>query len=160
MKQNLWTVKYRSCWPTFIIRSKVVPHWCDIPNEVHQWLCLQYIGQNQWTLKYRLLWPTTIMRTKFASNWVIISKYDVQPNKQDMKQNYWTYSLKDLHLLWGQLLHHTDSTIKHSSRYKAELLDCKRMVTVTYIYYEINVCSTMIHYIKVWCSSITIPNKI
>ena len=53
--QNHWTMKYRSQWPIFILRS----YWLVIPNnDVYISNSLQDIRQNHWTMKYRSQWPT------------------------------------------------------------------------------------------------------
>ena len=87
--QNHWTMKYRSQWPTFILRSNIVSYWLIIRNyDVHTSNSLWDIRQNQWTMKYRSLWPTFILR----SYWHIIPKCDVHTSNslQDIRQNHWT----------------------------------------------------------------------
>ena len=73
-RQNQWTIKYRSQWPTNILMSNNRLYWHIIPKyDVHPSICLQDIRQNQWTIKY-------------------IPKCDVHISNilQDMWQNHWT----------------------------------------------------------------------
>ena len=59
IKQNHWTMKYRSHWPTFILRSNVGSYWLIIPNNnVNTSNSLQDIRQNHWTVKYRSCWSS------------------------------------------------------------------------------------------------------
>ena len=52
-------MKYRSQWPTFIVRSNVVSYWLIIPKyDVHTSNSLQDIRRNHWTVKYRSCWPS------------------------------------------------------------------------------------------------------
>ena len=68
IRQNQWTIKYRSQWHTFILRSWVRSYWFIIPNnDVHTWNSLQAIRHNHWTMKYRSQWPTFILRSKVGS---------------------------------------------------------------------------------------------
>ena len=47
--QNHWTMKYRSQWPTFILRSNIRSYWFIIPNnDVHTSNSLQDTRQNHW----------------------------------------------------------------------------------------------------------------
>ena len=58
IRQNYWNMKYKSQWPTFILRSNVVSYWLIIPKyDVHTSNSLQDIRQNHWTMKYRSWWP-------------------------------------------------------------------------------------------------------
>ena len=64
MKQNRWTLKYKSLWTTLFKKWLITAsHQFFIPkyDVVHPWNTLQYIKQNHWTLKS--LWPTFIMRS-------------------------------------------------------------------------------------------------
>ena len=85
MKQNQWTMKYRSLYSTFIMRSIFVSYWLHPLN-------IQEIGQNHWTMKYMSCWPTFILHSKVRSHCWIIPKYDVHPSNrlQDIRQNHWT----------------------------------------------------------------------
>ena len=58
-RQNHWTIKYRSQWPTFILRSNLGSYWFIMPMyDVHASNSLQDIRQNHWTMKYRSQWLT------------------------------------------------------------------------------------------------------
>ena len=59
IRQNHWTMKYRSQWPTFILRSHVRSYWLIMPKyHVHTSNSLQDIRQNQWIVKYGSCWPS------------------------------------------------------------------------------------------------------
>ena len=59
IRQNHWTVKYRSQRSTFNLRSNVRSYWTIIPNyHVQTSNSLQDIRQNHWTVKYRSCWPS------------------------------------------------------------------------------------------------------
>ena len=93
IRQNHWTMKYRSQWPTFILRSNVGLYWLKILKcDVHTSNNLQDIRQNHWTMKYRSQWPTFILRSDVRSYWLIIPKYDVHTSNslQDIRQNHST----------------------------------------------------------------------
>ena len=64
IRQNHWTITYRSKRPTFILRSNVGSYKLIILKyEVHTANSLQDIRQNQWTMKYRSQRPTFILRS-------------------------------------------------------------------------------------------------
>ena len=89
IRQNHWTMEYRSQWSIFILRSSFGSYWLIIPNNiVHTSNSLQDIRQNHWTMEYRSQWPTLNVR----SYWFILPKYDVQTSNslQDIRQNHWT----------------------------------------------------------------------
>ena len=93
IRQNHWTIKYRSQWPTFILRSRIKSYWLIIPRyHVNTSNSLQDIRQNHWTMKYRSQWPTFILRSSIKSYWLIISRYHVNTSNslQDIRQNHWT----------------------------------------------------------------------
>ena len=73
VSQNHWAIKYRSLWPTIILRSNVGSYWIKIPKyDVHTSNSLQDIRQNHWTVKYKSCWPTFILRSNIGSYWLII----------------------------------------------------------------------------------------
>ena len=93
IRQNHWTMKYRSHRPTFILRSNVGTCWPIIPkNDVHTSKSLQDIMQNHWTMKYRSQWPSFIFRSNVESYWIIIPNNDVHISNslQDTRQNHWS----------------------------------------------------------------------
>ena len=52
-------MKYRSQWPTFILRSNAGSYWFILPNmDVHTSNSLKDIRENHWTLTYRSCWPS------------------------------------------------------------------------------------------------------
>ena len=90
-------MKYRSRWPTFILRANVRSYWFIIPNnDVHTSNSLQDTRQNHWTIKYRSQWPTFIRRSNLWSYRFIIPKYDVHRSNslQDIRQNHWTVKFR------------------------------------------------------------------
>ena len=74
IRQNHWTMKYRSHRPTFILRSNVGSYWPIIPKYyVLISNSLQDVTQNHWNMKYRSQWPIFILR----SYWLIIPTNNV-----------------------------------------------------------------------------------
>ena len=62
IRQNQWTMKYRSQWHTFILKSYVRSYRPIIPkDDVHTSNSLQDITQNHWTMTYRSQWPTFML---------------------------------------------------------------------------------------------------
>ena len=91
--QNHWTMKYRSQWPIFILRSNFRLYWHIIPNNnVHTSNSVQDIRQNHWTMEYRSQWPSFIFWSNIGSYWFILPKYDEHTSNslQDIRQNHWT----------------------------------------------------------------------
>ena len=114
MRQNHWTMKYRSRRPTFILRSSIKSYWLISPrHHVYTSKSLQNIRQNHWTMKYRSQWPTFILRSSIKSYWFISPRYHVYSSKslQDIKQNHWTMKYRPQWptLFWSQASSHTDS---------------------------------------------------
>ena len=54
IRQNHWTMKYRSQWPTFIFRCSIKSYWL-IGTRYHVYISISLpdIRQNHWTMKYR-----------------------------------------------------------------------------------------------------------
>ena len=76
--KNHQTMKYRSQWPTFILRSNVLSYWLIIPKyDVHTSYSLQDIRQYHWTVKYRSSWPSfhdpQVHVTRLSHVWQTIS---------------------------------------------------------------------------------------
>ena len=135
IRQNHWTMKYRSQRPTFILKSSIKSYSLISPRYVYTSNNLQDIWQNHWTVKYRSHWPTFIYRSRMKSYWLITPRYHVYTSDslQNIRQNPWTmkyrsewptfistlFSICDLDLRlaaeWCQLFcNHTDVTlIKH-----------------------------------------------
>ena len=113
IRQNHWTMKYRSQWHTFILWSNVWSYWLIIPiNDVPTSNNLQDKRQNHWTMKYRSQRPAFILSSNVGSYWLIISKYDVHTSNslQNKRQSgQWNIGHSDLHLFWSQTSGHTDS---------------------------------------------------
>ena len=60
---NIRPQKYRSQWPTFLLRPTVGPYWLIILKyEVHTANSFQDIWQNHWAMKFRSQRPTFILR--------------------------------------------------------------------------------------------------
>ena len=86
-------MKYRSQWPTFILRSNIESYWLIIPKyDIHTSNTLQDIRQNQLTMKYWSYCLTFILRSKVELYWLIIPKHDVHTSNslQNIRQNHWT----------------------------------------------------------------------
>ena len=99
IRQNHWTIKYRSQWPKFILRSNVVSYRLIILKyDVHAANSLQDIRQNHRIMKYKSQWPSIIFRSNVGSYWFIIPKYDVHISNslQDKRQNLWTMKYRSL----------------------------------------------------------------
>ena len=91
ISQNHWTMKYKSQWPTFILRSNIGSYWPTIPKyDVDTSNSFQDIMQNHWTMKYRSQWPTFIFQSNVLSYWLIIPNNDVHTSNslQDIRQNH------------------------------------------------------------------------
>ena len=78
IRQNHWTMKNRSQWPTFILRSNVESYWLIILKyDIHTANSLQDIRQNYWTMKYRSQRHAIIFRLNIGLYWLIIPRYGV-----------------------------------------------------------------------------------
>ena len=81
IRQNHWTMKYRSHRPTFIFRSNVTSYWpITTKYYVHLSNSVQDVMQNHWTMKYRSQWPIFILRSNFGSYWLIIPNNNIHPS--------------------------------------------------------------------------------
>ena len=91
--QNHRTMKYRSQWPIFILRSNVRSYWPIIPKyDVYTSNSLQHVAQNHWTVKYRSQWlqlfwgPTSVHTDSTTPN----SYVHTSNSLQAIRQNHWT----------------------------------------------------------------------
>ena len=111
IRQNHWTMKYRSQWYTFIVRSNVDSYWLIIPKYVHTSNSLQDIRQNHWTMKCKSQWPRFIFRSNIGSYWLIIPELKNQTVFKIKGKiiGPWTIRHTDLHLFLGQTSGYTDS---------------------------------------------------
>ena len=58
LRQNCWTMKYRSLWPTLVLRSNVASHWLIIKTfDINPVNSLKDIRQN-WSTVKRSCWPS------------------------------------------------------------------------------------------------------
>ena len=113
---NHWTMKYRSQWPTFILRSSTKSYWLIIPRYyVYTSNSLQniHVRQNHWTMKYRSQRPTYILRSIIKSYWPISPRYHVYTpnNLQDIRQNHWTMKYRSQ---WPTLRWYLSASILNS----------------------------------------------
>ena len=114
-RYNHWTMKYRSWWPTFSLKSSIKPYWLISPRyHIYTSNSLQNISQNHWTMIYRSQWPTFILRSSIKSYWLITPKYYVYISNslQGMRKNHWTmkYSTQSTtFILRWSISSHTDS---------------------------------------------------
>ena len=70
IRQNHWTMKYRSQWPTNRMRSLTGSDWTSILSMMPSYLIGSEIqGKNHWTMKYRSQWHTKSMRSLTVWNW-------------------------------------------------------------------------------------------
>ena len=85
-------MKYRSCWPIFILRSRFWSHFLIWKYDTHPSKSLWDIRQNQWTMKYRSQWHTFILRSCVRSYWFIIPNNYVHTwnSLQAIRHNHWT----------------------------------------------------------------------
>ena len=85
-------MKYRSCWPIFILRSKFESHCLIIWKYDIQPNSLGDTRQNHLTMKYRSQWSTFILRSNVGSYWFIIPNKDAHTSNslQNTRQNHWT----------------------------------------------------------------------
>ena len=59
VKQNHWTMQYRSQSATFILRSNIGSYWFILPKyDVHASNSLQHVRRNHWTVKCGSCWPS------------------------------------------------------------------------------------------------------
>ena len=103
IRQNHWTIKYRSHRLTFILRSNTWSYWPIIQKYyVHISNSLQDVTQNHWTMKYRSQWPIFILRSNFGSYWLIIPNNNVNTSnsRQDLRQNHWTMEYRSQWHTW------------------------------------------------------------
>ena len=105
--QNQWTMKYRSQWPTNILRSNFRSYCFIIPKYVYTSKSLQDIRQNHWTMKYRAQWSTFILRSNNTLHWLVIPKYDVHISNslQDIRQNNWTMKYRLVTYIYFEVKH-------------------------------------------------------
>ena len=93
IRHNHWTMKYRSQWSTFILRSNVGSYWFIFRKyDVHTSNSLKDIRQKHRTVKYRSWWPTFILRSCVGSYWLFIQNNDVYTwnSLQGIRHNHWT----------------------------------------------------------------------
>ena len=91
MKQNRWTIKYRSLIFIKLVRSIYVSQWSIIPIMMfgHQ-IILKILSKI--TRPYRSCWLIFTLKSKFGSHCLIIWKYDNHASNSlgDIRQNHWT----------------------------------------------------------------------
>ena len=97
IRQNHWTMKYRSHRFTFILRSNNGSYWPIIPKYYfHISNSLQDVMQNHWTMENRSQRPIFILRSNIGSYWLTIPNNNVHTSNslQDIRQNHWTVKYK------------------------------------------------------------------
>ena len=93
MKQNHWTMKYRSWTYIYLVRSNYVSHWSIIPAMmfIHQ-IILKTLSKitRPWNIGHVIFIFT--LRSKFGSYCHIIWKYDTHASNSlgDIGQSHWT----------------------------------------------------------------------
>ena len=92
MKQNRWTIKYRSLIYIYLVRSMYVSHWSIIPTMmfIHQ-IILRILSKitRRWNIGHVDIFN---LRSKFGSHCLIIWKYDTHASNSlgDIGQSHWT----------------------------------------------------------------------
>ena len=92
MKQNHWTIKYRSLTYIYLIRSIYMSHWSIMPTMmfIHQ-IILRILSKitSPWNIGHVDIFT---LRSKFGSHCLIIWKYDTHASTslRDIRQNHWT----------------------------------------------------------------------
>ena len=93
MKQNCWTIKYRSLTYIYLVRSMYVSHWSIIPTMmfIHQ-IILKILSKitRPWNIGHVDFY--LLSRSKFGSHCLIIWKYDTHASNSlgDIRQSQWT----------------------------------------------------------------------
>ena len=93
IRQKHWTMKYRSQWSTFILRSNVGSYWLIYPKVWCSYI-KQSSGYKTKSLNnrlYRSQGPTFILRSNVMSYLLVIPKDDVHISNYllAMRQNHW-----------------------------------------------------------------------
>ena len=89
--QNCWTVKCRSHWSTYTMRSVLVYNGTSISGKTFIHQIVFKICQNCWTVKCRLPWSTYTLEISFRVTWNQCPNYDVHPsNSLQVQGKYWT----------------------------------------------------------------------
>ena len=92
MKQNHWTIKYRSLTYIYLVRSIYVSHWSIIPTMmfIHQ-IILKILSKitRPWNIGHVDIFT---LRSKLESHCLIIWKYDTHASNSlgDIRQSHWT----------------------------------------------------------------------
>ena len=114
MKQNLWTIKYRSLTYIYLIRSMYVSHWSIVPIMMfsHQ-MILKILSKitRPWNIGHvdlYLLWGQSLGHTISLSE-NMTHMHHIVLEIQDKVTGPWNIGQTDLHLFWGQMSGHTDS---------------------------------------------------
>ena len=91
MKQNRWTIKYRSLTYIYLVRSMYVSHWSIIPTMtfIHQ-IILKILSKitRPWNIGHVDIFT---LRSKFGSHCLIIRKYDTHASNSlgNIRQSHW-----------------------------------------------------------------------
>ena len=72
IRQNQWTMKYRSLTHIYFTRLIFESHWSIIPSTTFLHQSLQDMKQNRWTIKYRSLTYIYLIKSIYVSHWSII----------------------------------------------------------------------------------------
>ena len=114
IRQNHWTMKYRSQWPKFIL-------WSNVGSYQYSWSqSMMFIHKIVFKIEGKITGPwntghcdlhlfygqmsdhtdsqSLILRSNGRSIWHIIRKYDVHTSNclQDTRQNHWTMKYRSL----------------------------------------------------------------
>ena len=113
IRQYQWTMKYRSLWPAFIFRSKVVSHWLII--QIHQ-IVFEISGKipGLWNVGHshlHLFWGQQLYHTNSLSKSLMFINQKVFMMSGKIN-GPWNVRHCQLHLFWGQRLHNIDALSK------------------------------------------------
>ena len=91
IRHNHWTMKYRSHWPTYILRSLFMSDRTNIQHTTFLYQIVFEIRHNHWIMKYRSNWPTYILRSLLVSHETNIQGMTfLCQSLWDMRHNHWT----------------------------------------------------------------------
>ena len=108
MKQNCWTIKYRSLTYIYLVRSMYVSQWCIIPTMmfIHQ-IILKILSKitRSWNVGHvdlHLLWSQNLGHTVSSENMTLM--HQIVLEIQDKVTGPWNIGHIDLHLFKNWLL--------------------------------------------------------
>ena len=105
IRQNHWTMKCRSQWPTNSMKSVSVR---QNKNPKYDAFLFDRVGntrQKHWTMKYRSQWPIRNVRVTCSVNCTYTQSmmliYYMEPETQGKITGPWNMGHSDLQIVWG-----------------------------------------------------------